>query len=100
MILESNTLFDFSNEVVPGMDIYTEYLGESLVLKQVQIYEGPVTLQYLPYGGIQSVFNGKLIINTKSGFIIPTFIVYQNKEYSNEEFTTKYTDLVNQVLPC
>lgn len=100
MIFENNVLFDFNSEVEMGKDIVTEYLGKKLVLVNVQPYEGPVTLQYLPYGGIQSVFHGKLIINTRSGFITPTSIIYQDKVYSNEEFTQQYTGLVNQVLPC
>ncbi|MDE6013390.1 MAG: hypothetical protein K2G50_00440, partial [Anaeroplasmataceae bacterium] len=54
----------------------------------------------LPYGGIQSVYHNQLIINTKSGFIVPQKIIYDGVSYTNYEFTSKFDDLVNQVLPC
>lgn len=100
MIIYENRLFDFNNEIEMGTDIHTEYLGKKLILVNVSKYDGPVTMQFLPYGGIQSVYHNQLIINTKSGFIVPQKIIYDGVTYSNYEFTSKFDDLVNQVLPC
>lgn len=100
MFINECRLFDFNEAVTMGQDIVTEYLGKTLILKQVEPYHGPVTMQLLPYGGVQSVFGGHLIIYTKSGFIHPNSIVYDGTIYSESEFTSRYSDLVNQVLPC
>ena len=88
-----NELIDFSK------DIETTLYGKPLILKGVHMYEGPITLQYIPYGGIQSVFYGNLIINVKNGYVCPNKIIYDNVEYTPKEFTSKFEDLVNQILP-
>lgn len=100
MFINECRLFDFNEAVIIGQDIVTEYMGKPLILKQVQLYEGPVTMQLLPYGGIQSVFDGHLIVHTKSGFIHPSAIIYDGIIYSESNFTSRFSDLVNQVLPC
>lgn len=93
-------LFDFNEEVTIGQDIITEYLGKMLILKRVRKYNGPITMQSLPYGGIQSTYHGYLIIYTKSGFIHPTYVVYDDQNYTETEFVELFPDLVNEVLPC
>ncbi|MDE6946988.1 MAG: hypothetical protein K2P14_07390 [Anaeroplasmataceae bacterium] len=95
----TNQYFNFENEVHMGEDLYTTYQGKELVLKEVYRYFGPVTMQYLPYGGIQSVFNYQLIITTKSGFITTDFVIYDGQEMPVKEFIEKFPDLVNEVLP-
>ena len=95
----NNELFDFNQNVVKNQDIYTTLYGKLLILKKVEFYDGPITLQYLPYGGIQSVFNYNLIINTKSGLIIPKYVIYDDKKYQLKDFLIKYKNLVNLVLP-
>lgn len=99
MFYNANALFDFEEEVTIGMDLYTTYLGKELVLKNVYRYYGPITMQYLPYGGIQSVYQNQLIINTKSGFIATKELIYDHEEISSEEFISRYPNLVNEVLP-
>ncbi len=96
----SKKYFDFNDEVVMGGDILTKYDGKDLLLKNVKPYVGPVTMQYIPFGGIQSVFHGNLIITTRSGFIVPEGIRYNGKDYSVEEFIKIFDDLVNVILPC
>ena len=95
----TNQYFNFENEVHMGEDLYTTYQGKELVLKEVYRYFGPVTMQYLPYGGIQSVFNYQLIITTKSGFITTDFVIYDGQEMPVKDFIEKFPDLVNEVLP-
>ena len=90
---------DFHNEIVLGSDIETTFQGISLILKDVYLYHGPVTMQYLPYGGIQSVFDNHIIINTKSGFIATDDVIYGGKSYTSKEFIQMFPNLVNEVLP-
>lgn len=92
-------LFSFENDVIEHSDIYTTYQNELLILHDVRFYIGPLTMQYLPFGGIQSTFNHHLIIHVKNGYIHPNKITYQNQTYSEFEFVDKYVDLVNQILP-
>ena len=68
---------DFNQEIILNKDLKTTYKGKELILLNVYIYEGPITLQYIPYGGIQSVFNYHLIINTISGYITCDNLIYQ-----------------------
>ena len=82
-----------------GHDIITSLYGKKLILKNIHLYDGPITMQFLPFGGIQSVFNYNLIINTKQGFIVPDYIIYDYNEYKVSDFVKKYTNLVNLVLP-
>ncbi|MDE6656615.1 MAG: hypothetical protein K2J85_06470 [Anaeroplasmataceae bacterium] len=94
-----NQSFDFNEEVIIGSDIYTTYQGKELVLKDVYRYYGPTTMQYLPYGGVQSVYDYQIIITTKSGFIATRNVIYDGKELSSKEFILLFPDIVNEVLP-
>lgn len=93
-------MFDFNKDNVElYQDIETKLYGKTLILKEVYFYEGPITLQALPYGGIQSVFGYHLIIFTRNGFIACDKVNYDGDEMTSKEFITKYEDLVNLVLP-
>ena len=92
-------LFDFNNPISFGMDIVTTYKGKILVLRDVYPYQGPITMQYLPFGGIQSVINYKLIIWTKSGFITADHLIYDGINMTSKEFIDNNKNLVNEVLP-
>ena len=50
--------FDFSSK---NNDYYCYFNNEKLIITEFKKYEGPITLQYLPNGGIQSLFNFKII---------------------------------------
>ena len=95
----ANQYFDFNEEVNIGSDIYTTFEGKELVLKNVYRYFGPVTMQYLPYGGVQSVYDNQIILTTKSGYIATRNLIYDGKEISSEEFILLFPDIVNEVLP-
>ena len=90
--------FNFDNEINNGDTITTKYKGNDLVLINLKLYEGPLTLQLLPYGGIQSVFNYNLIIHFKNGYFYPEKLIYNNNEISVKEFIKTNTDLVNYIL--
>ena len=93
-------LFDFNNDNINfNKDLITTFNQKQLILKNVKLYDGPITLQYLPYGGIQSVYNYNLIINTKEGFITCDYVIYDNKTLSNKQFIENNNNLVNLVLP-
>lgn len=90
--------FDFINEVNIGDSILTKYNGKDLMLIDLKEYCGPLTMQYLPFGGIQSVFNYNLIIHFKNGYFNPSKILYDGKEISIKEFINTNKELVNLVL--
>lgn len=92
-------LTNFNEEINMDEDIYTTYNGKYLVLKDIYRYVGPITLQYLPYGGIQALFDHQIIINTKSGFIASRNVIYDGISMSSEEFISKHDNLVNTILP-
>ncbi|MDE7162029.1 MAG: hypothetical protein K2N65_04635 [Anaeroplasmataceae bacterium] len=94
-----NPVSNFAEEIEIGSDVYTTYLGKELILKQVYRYYGPVTMQYLPYGGVQSVYQDQLIIHTKSGFIATRNVIYDTIEMSSKDFISKFPDIVNEVFP-
>ena len=91
--------FNFSEEVKIGEDLHTTFQGKQLVLKDVYRYYGPITMQYLPYGGVQSVYGNQIILTTKSGFIATKRVIYDGKEMSAEEFIEIFPDIVNEVFP-
>ena len=77
------------------------FLGDKkLVFLEYDKYEGPITLQLLPNGGIQSLFHGILIIQTKGAFMGVTKLIYQGKILSSDEFIKEVGpfNLMNQVL--
>ena len=88
-----NELLDLSNPII------TTFRQKELVLLNPYLYDGPITMQYLPYGGIQSVFNYHLIINTVNGFIAVDNLIYDNKKMTSKEFIELFPNLVNEVLP-
>jgi len=90
---------DFNKIIYENEDIITTYKGRKLILKNMKMYHGPITMQYLPNGGIQSVFDNKIIINTLNGFMFCDILIYDNKEMSSKEFIEMYDNIVNEVLP-
>lgn len=92
-------LFDFRQPVIPGMNIVTTYRKKLLILENVYFYEGPVTMQYLPYGGIQSLFHHRLIVVAKNGFVTCNTVVYDGKRMAVGDFIDEFEDLINVVLP-
>lgn len=81
-------------------DIVTTFNKKQLILKKLYFYDGPITRQYLPYGGIQSIINYSLIINCVNGFIASDNLIYNNEEMSSKEFINLVGEnIVNQVLP-
>ena len=91
---------DFSQKIDLKKDIETTYLGKSLILHKCFSYHGPITMQYIPYGGIQSVFHNNIIIHVKDGYISCKNVTYDGIKMSNKKFIDMFEDLVNTVLPC
>ena len=93
-------MFDFKNDFIKeNTDIETSLFGKKIILKNVFFYDGPITLQYLPYGGIQAIFYNVMIINTRDGFIGTKEVEYDGLIYSVSEFSFLFNNLVNQVFP-
>ena len=90
---------NFNELINLNESIVTTYKQKELVLLNPYLYVGPITMQYLPYGGIQSVFNYHLIINTVNGFIAVDNLIYDNNKMTSKEFIELFPNLVNEVLP-
>ncbi len=80
-------------------DVKTILFGKELILKDLYRYEGPITMQYLPNGGIQMIRFNQMIIKTNLGFLATNKVLYDGVEYSIEQFNNEIPDLVNLVLP-
>lgn len=90
---------NFQKDIDLNTNIETTFHGKKLILKDLKKYEGPITLQLLPLGGIQSVFNYLIILNCLNGFISSSSVIYDDQEMSSKNFILKYPNLVNEVLP-
>lgn len=91
---------DFSKSIdLNNKKIETSYKGKKLVLLDPYKYDGPITLQLLPYGGIQSTYCYHIIIYTLDGFIACDLVCYDGIIMTSKEFIEKEKNLVNHVLP-
>lgn len=79
--------------------IKTTFKGKELILKNIYLYDGAVTMQYLPYGGIQSVYDYTIILNCVNGFIASKEVIYDRIEMSSKDFILMFDNIVNEVLP-
>ncbi len=80
-------------------DIITTYKGKVLILKNVYIYDGPLTLQYLPSGGVQTIYNDELVIRINDGYIACKEVIYDNKYYLINDFYKLNYNIINTILP-
>ena len=90
---------NFNELINLNESIVTTYKQKELILLKPYLYVGPITMQYLPYGGIQSVFNYHLIINTVNGFVTADELIYNNNKMTSKEFIELFPNLVNEILP-
>ena len=88
--------FDFSN----SNPRYCYLDDDRIEFIDFERYVGPVTLQYLPNGGIQSLFHGDLIIKVNNGFLKVTKVIFNKQELTSKEFINLIGEenLANQVL--
>lgn len=93
---------DFNKDINFNLDNcgYTYFKNEKLILLNFYLYSGPITMQSLPNGGIQSTFNYHLIIKVKNGFLACDELIYKNKRMTSKEFIENNDNLVNCILPC
>lgn len=92
------TNFNFPIDI--NNNIKTTFNKKELILKNLYFYDGSITRQYLPYGGIQSIMNYSLIINCVNGFIASDNLIFDNREMTSKEFIRIMGEnIVNQVLP-
>ena len=90
---------DFNQIIYEHQDVITTYKGKTLKLLDMQTYLGPITMQFLPNGGIQSVYDNHIIINTLKGFMYCDIIIYEDKKMSSKDFIKMHGNIVNEVLP-
>ena len=89
-----NKDIDYTSQAI----LKATFLDKPIYFVTYEPYFGPITMQYLPNGGIQSLFSGYLIIKVNNGFMKVSQLIFQNQNYTSFEFIAKYPDLVNQVL--
>ncbi len=89
--------FDFSLKDIP-LKVY--FNNEVIIFLEYEKYTGPITLQYLPNGGIQSLFHGYLIIKVNNGFLKVKKLIYKNVTFSSINFIKEVGEinLINQIL--
>ena len=89
--------FDFSLKDIP-LKVY--FNNEVIIFLEYEKYTGPITLQYLPSGGIQSLFHGFLIIKVNNGFLKVKKLIYKNVTFSSINFIKEVGEinLINQIL--
>ena len=89
--------FDFSLKDIP-LKVY--FNNEVIIFLEYEKYTGPITLQYLPNGGIQSLFHGYLIIKVNNGFLKVIKLIYKNVTFSSINFIKEVGEinLINQIL--
>lgn len=101
--MENNSIkLDFAKDFeFESKNNYLVYLnGEEIVFTKFEQYDGPITLQYLPNGGIQSLFAYNLIVKVNNGFLGVEELIYKGNAYTSKAFIEMMGDekLVNQVL--
>lgn len=89
--------FDFSLKDIP-LKVY--FNNEVIIFLEYEKYTGPITLQYLPNGGIQSLFHGYLIIKVNNGFLKVKKLIYKNVTFSSINFIKEVGEinLINQIF--
>ncbi len=91
---------DFQKDIIyfPYRVLKAMYFDEPIYFLEYEPYVGPVTMQYLPDGGIQSLYAGFIIVKVHNGFMKVTKLYYQNQSFTSQEFNLKYPNLMNQVF--
>lgn len=79
--------------------VETTLNGKKLVINDMYPYVGPLTMQYLPNGGIQMIRDNQMIIKTNLGFLATNNIEYDGKKCTVNELIEQFPYLVNTVLP-
>ena len=87
--------FDFNDNSPRGA-----YLDdELLIFTKFSRYMGPITMQLLPNGGIQSTYNYHLIIKVNNGYLCVDELIVNDKTLSSKEFIESRNEfLINKVF--
>ena len=88
--------FDF-DDTSPRYCYFNDDRVEFLVFER---YVGPITLQYLPNGGIQSLYHGFLIVKVNNGFLKVSEVAFNKEKLTSDDFIKKVGEenLANRVL--
>ena len=70
-----------------------------LIFTKFHAYNGPITLQFLNNGGVQSLLNNEIIIKVNNGYLAIDELIVENKLISSKEFIKQYkNELLNYEL--
>lgn len=75
------------------------FKNQLLIFTKFYCYFGPITLQYLPSGAIQSLNNNELIIKVNNGFLAIKELMINNITISSKQFINEHKkELLNAIL--
>lgn len=93
---------DFSKDIdfTSALFLVCYLNGEKIIFTKYSKYFGPITMQYLPNGGIQSLFDNFLIIKINNGFLKVEELIFNEKKLTSKDFIKIFGEenLINQVL--
>ena len=70
-----------------------------LIFTKFHAYNGPITLQLLNNGGVQSLLNNEIIVKVNNGYLAIDELIVENKLISSKEFIKQYKkELLNYEL--
>lgn len=80
--LDFNLDFDFKSKI----NYLVYFNDEKIIFTKYKKYNGPITLQFLPYGGIQSLNKNKIIVALKNGYLEVSELIYKDEEMTSIVF--------------
>lgn len=94
--LDFNLDIDFKSKI----NYLVYFRDEKIIFTKYKKYKGPITLQLLPYGGIQSLNRNKIIVALKNGYLEVSELIYKDEEMTSKDFINLVgrDELLNAIL--
>ena len=91
---------NFNEDIEFGGDLIylTKFKEEEVEFLTFSKYNGPITMQYLPNGGIQSLIGNYVIVKVNNGFLKVEKLKFKDQILSSKEFIESVGEmnLINQ----
>ena len=94
--LDFNLDIDFKDKI----NYLVYFNNEKIIFTKYKKYKGPITLQLLPCGGIQSLNKNKIIVALKNGYLEVSKLIYKDEEMTSIDFINLIgaDELLNAIL--
>lgn len=94
-LINFNIDFDFDDLTFRGC----YFKNTLLIITKFHAYNGPITLQLLNNGGVQSLLNNEIIIKVNNGFLAIKELMINNITISAKQFINEHKqELLNTIL--